>query len=143
MFASRRPPTDYLEGLALFKGCSKRELERIATVSDLVDVEAGHVLTREGRRGRECFVVREGEATVSVAGRYVARIGRDAVIGEMSVIDGRERSATVVALTPMQLIVFTRPAFQATLAEHPSVAHVVLQLLSQRVRDAQDLAFAS
>lgn len=137
MFAKRRPPVDHLESLEPFRGCSRQELERIASVSDVVDVEAGHVLTREGRRGSECFVIADGDAAVFVAGKQVARLGRGALIGEMSVIDGGPRSATVVAATPMRVVLFARPAFSATLASMPSVANAVLTALSGRLRSAQ------
>ena len=141
MFANRRPPVDHLEDLKLFSSCAQRELEQIASVCDVVPVEKGKVLTKEGRSGTECFIVREGEASVLIGGREVARVGRGDVIGEMSVIDGGTRSATVVALTPMKVVVFSRPAFQAVLATHKGVATAILKLMSGRVRSAQELAY--
>jgi CRP/FNR family cyclic AMP-dependent transcriptional regulator len=137
MFAKRRPPVDHLEDLDPFRACSRHDLERIASVSDVVDIEPGYVLTREGRSGSECFVVTEGEAAVFVGGKQVARLERGALIGEMSLIDGGPRSATVVALTPMRVVLFARPAFSATVASTPAVASAVLTALSGRLRSAQ------
>ncbi len=137
MFAKRRPPVDHLRDLGPFIACSRPELERIARVSDVVDVEAGHVLTVAGRTGQECFVVVDGEATVIIGGREVACVGRGSLIGEMSLIDRRPRSATVVALTPMRVVVFSRPAFAAVVADAPLVASNVLAMVTMRLRAAQ------
>ncbi len=140
MFAKRRPPVDHLEDLEPFRACSRQELERIASVSDVVDVEAGYVLMREGRSGSECFVISQGEAAVFVNGNQVARLGRGALVGEMSLIDGGPRSATVVAMTPMKVVLFARPAFSATLASFPAVSSAVLTALTGRLRSAQAVA---
>ncbi len=143
MFAKRRPPIDHLEGLEPFRGCSRQELESIAGVSDVVDIEPGYVLMRERHHGSECFVICEGEAAVFVNGARVAELGRGSIVGEMSLIDGGPRSATVVAMTPMRVVLFARPAFSATLASYPSVAGSVLSALSTRLRSAQQVARAT
>lgn len=137
MFTKRRPPTDHLKDLEPFRACSRQELERIASVTDVVDVEPGYVLTREGRTGSECFVISEGDAAVFVHGKQVARLGRGALVGEMSLIDGGPRSATVVAMTPMRVVLFSRPAFSGTLASLPAVSSAVLSTLSGRLRSVQ------
>jgi CRP/FNR family transcriptional regulator, cyclic AMP receptor protein len=137
MLPRRRPPVDHLTDLGPFKGCTRRELEAIVGASDVVGLPAEYVLTKEGSRGVECFVIVDGEASVRVDGEEIAVLGRGALVGEMSLIDGCERSATVVAITPMQTIVFSRPAFKGVLATHPAVASAVLETLALRLRSAQ------
>lgn len=143
MFNRTHPRVEILNELPVFRACTSRELEAIARVTDDIEVQAGTILTREGRPGLECFVIVEGEVSVGIGGIEVARLGPGELVGEMSIIDGGLCSATVVALTPMYVIVISRPAFQALLARYPTVARAVLQTLSERVRSLlPDVALA-
>jgi len=123
-----------LQGVALFQGCSARELRWIDRTSTECHVDTGRVLCREGEVGREFFVIVGGEAEVSVAGVPVVRLGRGSFFGEMALLDSGTRAATVTATTPMELRVFTRREFMTMLREVPSMSQQVLCTLSSRLR---------
>ena len=124
--------------MPLFSACSKRELSRIASLADQVDVQEGTVLTREGDSGREFFVVVDGRARVLVGDRgRVAALGPGASFGEMSLLDQGPRSASVEAETDMQLLVLDARSFSSLLDEVPSVDRTVLVALAGRLRVAE------
>jgi CRP/FNR family transcriptional regulator, cyclic AMP receptor protein len=135
---SKDAKVELLGGVPLFSACSKRELSRIASLADEVDVPEGKVLTREGDQGREFFVVVEGRARVLVGDRgRVSALGPGAAFGEMSLLDQGPRSATVEAETDMQLLVLDSRSFSALLNEVPSVARKVLAAMAGRLRTAE------
>ena len=135
---SKDAKIELLRGVPLFSACSKRELSRIASLADEIEVPKGRVLTREGDRGSECFVVVDGRATVTLGDRArVARLGPGACFGEMSLLDQRPRSATVEAQTDMLLLVLDSRSFSSLIDEVPSVARKVLVAMAGRLRDAE------
>ena len=103
----------HLSDIAVFHRCSRRELERIDRTCVGIHVSAGRVLCTEGDAGRECFVIVGGEAAVTFAGHEIARLGQGSIFGELAVLDGRPRTATVTAVTPMDVLVFTSGEFRA------------------------------
>lgn len=128
---------DHLVRIHLFSGCSDRDLEHLARAVDKVTLAEGSVLTHQGDVGREAFIIVEGTAEVTRDGKAVATIGPGAVVGEMSLLDGGLRSATVTATSDMDVLVLTRPAFNAVLDEVPSFAHRLLVSLAHRLRAAE------
>jgi CRP-like cAMP-binding protein len=137
VFRQENPRIRELAELAPFDACSRRELQEIARLSDDVTCPEGTRLTREGAAGRECFVIAEGEAVVTIAGDEVARLGPGDIVGEMAVLDREPRSATVVATTPLRAVVMTNLQFAAIADLCPSVARRVMGTLAQRLRDVQ------
>lgn len=124
-----------LEGLPLLVHCSRQERELLASVADECLLPAGHVLMWEGDRGAEAFVILEGSAEVAVAGEVVAVVGRGQTVGEMALIDNRPRSATVVARSPMRVLVVGRRHL-AALVGQPGVARGLLEIVTARLREA-------
>ncbi len=138
---SKDAKAELLRGVPLFSACSKRELSRIASLADEIDVPKGRVLTREGDPGSECFVVVDGRATVTVGDRgRVARLAPGACFGEMSLLDYKPRSATVEAQTDMSLLVLDSRSFASLIEEVPSVARKVLTAMAGRLRTAESEA---
>jgi CRP-like cAMP-binding protein len=138
---SKDAKVELLRGVPLFSACSKRELSRIASLADEIEVPKGRVLTREGDPGRECFVVVDGRATVTVGDRgRAARLSPGACFGEMSLLDQKPRSATVEAQTDMRLLVLESRSFSSLLQEVPSVARKVLVAMAGRLRTAESEA---
>jgi trk system potassium uptake protein TrkA len=126
---------ELLGGVWLFSGCTDDELGRIAAASVPRAVAAGTEITREGDPGDEFFVVVEGDAVAAVDGRKVGSIGPGGFFGEMALLDGAERVATVVASTPMQLLVLSRDDFNEMLAAAmPQVAPKLLAVVGARLR---------
>jgi CRP/FNR family transcriptional regulator, cyclic AMP receptor protein len=126
---------DQLRSIWLFERCTDRELERVARIATPLCVEAGRRLAREGERGGEFFVIVEGEAVVSLSGAPLATAGAGSFLGEISMLDGRPRTATVTALSRMLLLVFDRREFDDLVdAAMPSVARRMLTVAAERLR---------
>jgi CRP-like cAMP-binding protein len=133
------PPGSHVEELAslmLFQGLPRRDLERISALCTTVDRPAESVLCAEGRSGQECFVIVEGELAVTIDGANVAALGPGSFFGELALLDGEPRSATVTATTDVRLLVFTRREFEELVAYAPRVARRVLATVGSRLRHA-------
>jgi CRP/FNR family transcriptional regulator, cyclic AMP receptor protein len=125
-----------LAEIDLFGACKPRQLHTLAKLTTELDAVRGTVLCREGETGREWFVVRDGQATVSIAGEDVATVGPGGFFGELALLDGEPRVATVTATTDMQLIVMSRPEFNELLAQMPLVSRRILREIGGRLRAA-------
>lgn len=129
-----------LKKAPLFEGLSKKELRELARLTDDLQLEAGRVLCREGAIGREFFVIVEGEAEVTRAGRHVATRGGGDFFGEIALINDTRRTATVTARTPIRCFVLTGRDFRRVLDENPAVERKVLRALAERVLSADEAA---
>lgn len=121
----------------VFARCDKKELEAASKIGTPIIVEPGYVLTREGRRGHEFFVVTSGRATCTIDGREVASIVEGDFFGEVALLDGGIRSATVVAETAMEVIVIDSREFSVMIDDVPSAARQIMGRLAERLRAAQ------
>ena len=108
--------------------------DHLQSLATPLRVAAGRVLCREGEVGREFFVIGEGEAAVTVAGHEVAVLGPDDFFGELALLDGAPRNATVTALTPMEVHVLNRAEFATLLDVSPVVARRILRVVGPRLR---------
>lgn len=131
---------DKLKGVDLFAGCSNAEIERIASLTTQIDVEAGRVLCAEGKAGEEFFVIAEGEASVSRGGEEIARLGAGGFFGEMALLDGGARVATVTAVTPMKLLVLNRGEFRSLVEVSTMIDRRILEAIAMRLRRLSDSA---
>ncbi len=122
-----------LKRVPLFAQCSKKELEQLALVADEIDVKEGTVLTSEGDRGREFFVLVEGTADVRRKGRKVNTMGAGDFFGEIALVSERPRTATVTATSPVRLLVVTDRAFRDLMRNLPSIQLKVLATLADRL----------
>jgi CRP-like cAMP-binding protein len=120
-----------------FAACSQPQLELIARMSDEVHFPEGATLMREGRTGRECFILLDGEAIVTIGNEALAVLGPGDIAGEMAVIEHEPRVATVTAWSPVRALVFTTQEFDSVLDHVPAVAMRVMQTLAARLRAVQ------
>jgi CRP/FNR family transcriptional regulator, cyclic AMP receptor protein len=127
----------YLQRVHLFEACSTRQLRAIARIAEVQEVPAGEVLARVGEPGDRFFVIVDGAARVEVSPQNHGRIGPNAFFGEISLLDGEPRSATVIADTAMRLLVIPRRDFVTLLREVPSLTERMLITLCQRLRHAE------
>ncbi len=130
---SQDKKVESLKRAPLFAGLSRKELVQLARLSDDVEVPAGRVLCKEGDRGREFFVLVEGEVDVARKGRRVATLGAGDFVGEISLLEPTPRTATVTAKTPLRFFVLTPRDFKQMLEENPSVERKILRALARRV----------
>jgi len=124
---------DLIKGVPLFEQCSKKDLQRIAQIADELDLRAGKVLIQEGERGREFFVIVSGEVEVRRKGRKLATLGPGSFVGEMALLSKIPRTATVTAVTPLDVLVITDRAFLDLLDKMPELWPKVAQALAERV----------
>ena len=127
---------EMLRRVPLFSHCSKKELAEIAALADEIQLDEGRELTREGKRGREFFVLVDGEVVVRRKGRKIATSGAGDFIGEMSLVTGRPRNATVTTTTPTRVLVVTDTAFRRLLETSPSIPRKLLWALAERIPES-------
>jgi CRP-like cAMP-binding protein len=126
---------EMLRRVPLFSQCSKKELEEVASVADEVSLADGRVLIREGARGREFFVIIDGELTVRRKSRKIASMRDGGFVGEMSLVMDKPRNATVTAEGPVRALVITDRAFKRLLEHSPGIQLKVMRALAERVPD--------
>ncbi len=137
MALGRNAKIELLKRVPLFAGCSKSELRVIALHADEVHLRAGTVLTREGRPGREFFVLVDGSVRVTRDGRKIAELSGGDWFGEIALLTKAPRTATVAATSPVRVLVVSDRAFRTVVEETPSIALKVLASVGERLaRDA-------
>jgi CRP-like cAMP-binding protein len=122
-----------LGNVPLFEGLSKKELAKLASATDDLQVRPGTVLCREGRVGREFFAIVDGEAEVTKGGKRIGTCSGGDFVGEIALLSTRQRTATVTATTQLRCFVLTQSAFRSVLEENPSVQLKVMKALAERV----------
>jgi CRP/FNR family cyclic AMP-dependent transcriptional regulator len=131
-----------LWAVPLFSGCSKRELQTIARAVKDIDHPAGTVIAREGEPGIGLFVIEEGDADVTIGGRKKASLGPGDFFGEIALLDGGPRTATVTAKTDVKLLGLTEWVFRGLMQEHPAIAIKTLEAMAGRLRSVTKSATA-
>ncbi|MGP0029717.1 MAG: Crp/Fnr family transcriptional regulator [Acidimicrobiales bacterium] len=132
-----RIPGEVLDMLAarpLFAGLSRKELRSIAALGTTTEVKAGFVLTKEGTPGREAFLIVSGTARCLVGNVEVAVLGPGDLFGEVSLLDGSPRSATVIADSDMTVTNFEGREFISLVETSPKIALKLLTSMATRLR---------
>lgn len=132
---------EHLQDVRLFRGLTKAQLQKIAKVTQIRQTRAGDVIVREGTYrsggGPGFFLIGEGKAEVTVRRKKVGTLSAGDTFGEMSLLDGRPRSATVTAKTPMTLYRIRSWDFLKLVKAEPSVALGLLKTLASWLRNAE------
>jgi len=131
------PRIRHLARVPLFSGLSDDELRRVAGISKILEAPAGTVLTQMGDPGNSFFVVIDGRAAVQTPIGVGDLLQPGDFFGEMSLVDGEPRSATITATTDVRLLVVERSHFWRLLDETPDLIRRVLMVLSRRVRSLE------
>ena len=137
MRVSKKRGRDLLGNVWLFERCSNRELDLLQSAATEMEFPVGKELTTQGEIGRHFMVIVEGEAEVTRDGTKIAVLGPGSFFGEMSLLDGQPRTATVTTLEPTRVLMLTTGAFTGALAEMPSVDRKMLTVLAARLRDIE------
>jgi len=124
---------ELLKRVPLFEGCTKAELGELATSTDELALPEGRVLAREAKPGKEFFVLVDGTVRVSKGGRKLAELGAGDWFGEIALVTGEPRTATVAATTPVRVLILSDRAFRRVVEGMPSIALKVMASLGQRL----------
>jgi len=124
---------ELIKRVPLFARCSKRELEEIAALADELDMPADRNLTKEGAVSHEFVVLVSGAAAVKRNGRTINRLSGGDFLGELALVTGRPRTATVTTTEPSRLLVITAAAFRRLMRDTPSIQAKVLEAVVSRL----------
>jgi CRP-like cAMP-binding protein len=131
---------DLLHSVPLFAGLDRRPLERLGMLTEEVDVPAGKVLMRQGEHGDDLMLIVSGEVGVERDGARLNQLGPGDFFGEIALVAGGPRTATVTAEAPTRLLVVNHRDFHAMMEEFPEVAVKVLTTLAHRLRSLESNA---
>jgi CRP/FNR family transcriptional regulator, cyclic AMP receptor protein len=134
----RSDKVDLLKKVPLFEDLSKRHLDFIAKHGDEVTSEPGEVLVRQGEAGREFVFIVRGSARVEQDGKIISHLEAGDFFGEMSLLDGKPRSATVITETPSTLLVVHSRSFDLLLNTVPGLSRKLLMTLAGRLRAREE-----
>jgi len=130
----------HLARVPLFSGCTGEELARIAHISKIVESPAGTILTEIGAPGNSFFCIIDGRVSVQTAIGSADPLRPGDFFGEMSLLDGEPRSATITATTDVRLLIVEHSHFWRLLEEAPDLVRRILIVLSRRVRRLEQVA---
>lgn len=132
-----RQEVDLLAGVPLFAGLSRRHLRRLAEHADAVAYRQGETIVGADQPGGTFYVILEGEAKVVRGSRTIARLAPGEFFGEISLLDGGPRTASVVAGTPVAAIRIFKRSFDTLVSREPAVAAKILTVVARRLREAE------
>jgi CRP-like cAMP-binding protein len=138
VFLRRSAKLDLLGKVPLFDSLSKRQLGQIAKRADSMSMQPGQVLARENKVGREFFFIVEGIVQIKKDGKLVNRLSGGDFFGEISLIDGYPRMATVEAETDGALMVIDGKSFRQLLDTVPGLQKKMLAALCSYLRWCED-----
>ena len=121
----------------LFAGLGRREIESIANSMKPRTFRPGEAVAREGESGVGFFVIERGEATVTVGGEEVGRLGPGDYFGEIALIADTDRTATVTADSELRCYGLTRWEFRPLVETNAQVAWKLLEAVAKKVREAE------
>ncbi len=125
---------ELLRGVPLFQGMTETSIEAIAGLAQPAEYAAGEVLVRQGEAGETLLVLVEGRAEVDQDGNVIRDLEAGDFLGEISLIDGGPRTATVTAIDPIRALVIDRAGFDRLMNEHPAVRLGLVMALTDRLR---------
>lgn len=128
---------EQLKAIELFSELSKRELKSVQKLMTTTNVSEGRQLMVEGEIGLEFMVILSGTATVSRGGKAIGDLETGDFVGELAVIAGVPRAATVTATSQMELSVLSRAEFSTLLDKQPGIARKVLVGAVKRLHDLE------
>ena len=115
-----------LAEIGIFSELSKRELKAVSRLMTELTIKEGATLTRQGEPGREFMIISSGTAKVEIDGQTVAHLAPGEFLGELAVISGTPRTATVTATSPMIIEILNRREFMALLDESATLGRKIL-----------------
>ena len=124
---------ELIRKVPLFSKLKKKELEDVAHLADELDLPEGKTMAIEGDRGREFFVLLEGEAEVTRGEQRINTMRDGDFFGEIALVTQMPRTASVTATTPVRVLVITERDFAALIKRSPDIARGVAEALAERI----------
>ena len=137
MSAQDPTPADRLAGTDLFQGLSSRHLRKVAELTQTVQHPPGREVATEGLGALAFHLILDGQAKVTSNHKEIRTLGPGDYFGEISMIDGKPRSASVEAVDPLTTLVVPHPVFLRLVDDEPTFAKSLLNLLCSRIREAE------
>jgi CRP-like cAMP-binding protein len=134
---SKNHKVELIKSVPLFARCSKKELGEIAGLADEIDLPEGKRLIRQGERGREFFVLLDGEVDVARDGESIQTMTAGDFFGEIALVSNVPRTASVTATSPVRVLVVTDRDFRTLLEQTPQIQLKVLEALAERLAQLQ------
>lgn len=132
MRLQRDAKTELIRRIPLFADCKPEEIAEVAAIADEIDLPAGKQVVTEHADGREFVVVIDGQATVTASGRVITTLGAGEWFGEVALLTGQPRNASVVAAGPLHALVIESHRFKQLLDHAPSIREKVERFLPER-----------
>ncbi len=128
---------DLLAQVPLFSALSRRNLRQLAEHADVVSFRERETIVETGQPGGTFYVILQGAAKVVRGTKTLGRLEPGDFFGEISLLDGGPRTATVVAQTPVTAIRIFKRSFDKVVAQEPTVAAKILGVVARRLREAE------
>lgn len=123
----------------IFRDLSDHDLESLSAHMSSRTYPAGVMILREGARGNAMFIIRSGEVEIKKKkpelgiDLTIAKLGAGDIFGEMALLTGAVRSATVTTIAPAELLVLKKRDFDALVLEHPHISMLINTMVNQRL----------
>lgn len=127
-----------LARVPLFAQCTPDEIAAIEAVAQEHAYDAGQIIVTQGTPGQAFYTVLAGRVEIIRDDRSLGAFGPGDFFGEMSLLDSAPRSATITAIEPTTCLMLSSWDFKAVLERHPSIAIKLLEVLSRRLRVADE-----
>jgi len=138
------PVCAFIERSLLFKGLSKEDLDRLYQVGRLQRYQVGDLVFKEGEPGNHLILIMNGHVRVTTVGKQgeveLAKLKRGGILGEVSLLTGRPRTATVTALDEVEAIAIENQEMEALLRTYPKMRKLIQAMVEGRVRTAIEKA---
>jgi CRP/FNR family cyclic AMP-dependent transcriptional regulator len=131
-----------LRAVPLFSSLSDKDLHAILEIGKEISLEAGHTIVEQDASAIGFHLILEGEADIEISGRHVSTFGPGDYFGEVSLIDGKPRTASVTTKTAMRSLVIPSWSFNTVLDRYPAIAKELLLMFCGRLRAAEALITA-
>ncbi len=131
---------DVLRDIPLFAPLSKRHVKRIANLARPRRFAPSSAIVRKGERGETFYVILDGEATLSLPKRQSAKLGAGDFFGELALLDGGPRTATIIAKTPVLTMAIGRRPFLKLVRSDSDLALGLLKAMAERLRQSNEAA---
>lgn len=128
---------ELLRGVALFRALSRRELREVAQCGEEIEFAPGSAIVTVGLEAMDFYLILDGEAELEVPKKPLMALHEGDSFGEISVLDGGPRTASITAVTRVLAFRLVREDFQELLDHHGSIARKILVEMCGRLRYAE------